>query len=54
MTKMLAKLMPPMRSPMIGVNMSFTKLFITAVKANPMSMPTARSTTLPRMMNLWN
>ena len=53
-TKMLVKSMPPMRSPMIGVRMSFTKLFTTAVKATPMGMPTAGSTTLPRMMNARN
>ena len=53
-TKMLVKSIPPTRRPMIGVKRSLTRLFTTAVKATPMMMPTARSTTLPRMMNARN
>ena len=34
--------------------MSFTRLFTMVVKAAPMMMPTARSTTLPRMMKARN
>ena len=36
--------------PRIGLNTSFTRLLTTPVKEAPMMMPTARSTTLPRMM----
>jgi hypothetical protein len=54
MTKMFVKSMPPTIRPMIGVKMSLTKLFTTAVKATPMMMPTAKSTTLPRMTKARN
>ena len=37
-----------------GVRMSLTRLLTTPVKATPMMMPTARSTTLPRMMKARN
>src|SRR5215469_11449986 len=53
-TKMLVKSMPPTRRPISGVKMSLTRLFTTAVKATPIMMPTARSTTLPRMMKARN
>ncbi len=36
---------------MRGVMMPLTKALTTAVKAAPMTIPTARSTTLPRKMN---
>ncbi len=39
---------------MSGVKMSLTRLLTTPVKATPMMMPTARSTTLPRMMKARN
>ena len=46
--------MPPIASPSSGLNTSFTRLFTMPVKAAPMMMPTARSTTLPRMMKARN
>src|SRR5262249_36548524 len=53
-TNMLVKSMPPTSRPMSGVKMSFTRLFTTAVKATPIMIPTAKSTTLPRMMKALN
>src|SRR5487761_172707 len=53
-TKMLLKSMPPTSRPMSGVRRSLTRLLTTPVKATPMMMPTARSTTLPRMMKARN
>ena len=46
--KMLLKSTPPIAKPMIGLRMSFTKLPTMALKATPIMMPMARSTTLPR------
>ena len=46
--------MPPTTRPSSGLITSFTRLFTTPVKAAPMMMPTARSTTLPRMMKARN
>src|SRR5215208_1225535 len=40
--------MPPTASPITGLMTSLTKLPTTPVKAAPMMMPIARSTTLPR------
>src|SRR3954454_6365409 len=40
--------MPPTASPITGLTMSLTKLPTTPVKAAPMMIPIARSTTLPR------
>ena len=37
--------------PISGVMMSLTSVWTTPVNAAPMTMPTARSTTLPRRMN---
>jgi hypothetical protein len=45
---------PPIISPIGGIRMSSTKLLTTVAKAAPMTMPTARSMTLPRAMNLRN
>src|SRR5215831_3930446 len=42
-TKIFVKSMPPTRRPMIGVKMSFTRLFTTAVNATPMTMPIANA-----------
>src|SRR5579859_7134918 len=39
---------------MIAVSTSRTKLLTTVVNAAPITMPTARSTTLPRLMNSLN
>ena len=39
---------------MSGVKMSLTRLETIEVKAAPMMMPTARSTTLPRRMKALN
>ncbi len=46
--------MPPNSRPNSGVRMSLTRLLTTPVKATPMMMPTARSTTLPRMIKVRN
>src|SRR5208283_3122373 len=51
---MLVKSMPPISRPSSGLKMSFTRLLTTPVKAAPMMTPTARSTTLPRMMKSRN
>src|SRR3712207_1966644 len=45
--------MPP-NIPISGVMMSFTSAWTTPVNAAPITMPTARSTTLPRRMNFLN
>ncbi len=51
---MFEKSMLPSTSPISGVKMSFTRLCTIPVKAAPTMMPTARSTTLPRVMKLRN
>ena len=53
-TNRLLKSIPPISSPITGVKMSFTRLDTIEVNAAPMMMPTARSTTLPRMMKALN
>src|SRR5262249_37659043 len=45
---------PPVISPMIGMKTSFTSEFTIAVNAAPITIPIARSMTLPRMMNFLN
>src|SRR4051794_10714552 len=46
--------MPPTMRPRIGLITSFTRLFTTPVNAAPIMIPTARSTTLPRIMKARN
>src|ERR1041384_3609708 len=46
--KTLLKSMPPTATPISGLMTSLTRLFTTPVKAAPIMMPIARSTTLPR------
>jgi len=41
-------------APIAGLMMSLTSEFTIAVNAAPMTMPTARSTTLPRIANFLN
>src|SRR5438128_2533053 len=48
------KLTPPMALPMGGMRMSLTMEVTILPKAAPMTTPTARSTTLPRMANSLN
>ena len=48
------KSMPPVRSPMRGMMMSFTREVVILPKAAPMTTPTAMSITLPRMANSLN
>jgi uncharacterized protein len=45
---------PPVIIPIGGMSTSVTKEFTTEVNAAPMTMPTARSMTLPRAMNFLN
>jgi len=52
--KKFERSMPPMIRPSGGIRMSFTSEFTIAVKAAPITTPTARSTTLPRAMNSRN
>ncbi len=46
--------MPPIASPIGGMMMSLTKELTIVVKAAPRMIPTARSTTLPRIANSRN
>lgn len=45
---------PPARRLVIGIIMSLTSELTMAVKAPPTATPTARSTTLPRLINSLN
>ena len=53
-TNRLAKSTLPSSSPTGGIRMSLTNEPTTVVKAAPITMPTARSTMLPRMMKVLN
>ena len=48
------KSMLPMTRPIGGMTMSLTSELTIAPNAAPMTSPTARSTTLPRMANSLN
>lgn len=50
----LVKSKPPMIIEMTGITTSLTREVTMAVKAAPTTMPTARSTTLPRLINSLN
>lgn len=53
-TERVVKLKPPPMRLTIGMMMSLTTEFTMAVKAEPITTPTARSMTLPRLMNSVN
>src|ERR1041385_2752072 len=50
----LLKSIPPSRSPIGGIITSFTKLWTRPLNAPPTTIPTARSTMLPRSANSLN
>src|SRR5690606_28459415 len=50
----LEKSICPSNNPMGGIRMSLTKEVTILLKAAPITTPTARSTTLPRMANALN
>ena len=53
-TKRLEKSIPPRSRPIIGLKISSTMEVTMDVKAAPITTPTAKSITLPRMMKALN